>query len=29
LRVESFFPMNDETARKLRSWAAKRTSRGA
>jgi hypothetical protein len=29
LRVESFFPMNDETARKLRSWAAKRKSRGA
>jgi transcriptional regulator with XRE-family HTH domain len=29
LRVESFFPMNDETARTLRSWAGKRKSHGA
>lgn len=26
LRVESFFPMNDDTARTLRSWATKRKS---
>ena len=29
LRVESFFPMNDDTARTLRSWAAKQKSHGA
>jgi hypothetical protein len=26
LRVESFFPMNDYTARTLRNWATKRKS---
>jgi len=29
LRVESFFPMNDGTARTLRGWATKRKSHGA
>ena len=29
LRVESFFPMNDDTARTLRSWATKRKSHEA
>jgi hypothetical protein len=29
LRVESFFPMNDDTARTLRSWATKRKSHDA
>jgi transcriptional regulator with XRE-family HTH domain len=28
LRIESFFPMNDHTARTLRTWAAKAKSRG-
>jgi hypothetical protein len=28
LRIESFFPMNDHTARMLRTWAAKAKSRG-
>src|SRR5262249_43766420 len=29
LRIESFFPMDDESARTLRSWAAKPKSHGA
>jgi hypothetical protein len=27
LRIESFFPMNDDTARTLRTWAAKPKSK--
>jgi hypothetical protein len=29
LRIESFFPMNDDTTRALRAWAAKPGSKGS